>query len=80
MPEILRFPDYAPDRWARLQAHLNSLGLEVSGNSGRVRDLGADVAYEYAGGALTLTVNKAPFLHTMGGFCRRLQATVEGQL
>ena len=74
----LTFP-YTQDRFERLRATLAAKGFNLVGNSGEVKDMGADVAYGYDGTTLTLTVKHAPFLHSMWVFCQQLQQAIDAQ-
>jgi hypothetical protein len=82
MSQVQQFDNYAPDRFERLRTALEAKGLSLTGSSGEVKAFGADVLYAYdaAGQRLTVTVIKAPFLHSFEGFCGELQQAVAGQV
>jgi hypothetical protein len=75
--KVLTFPNYTPDRFARLEATMPK-GLKVAGDAGEVKDFGADVDYAYnaATQTLTLTVKHGPHLHNFDTFCADLQTKV----
>jgi hypothetical protein len=69
------------DRFARLEVTMGTHGLQMKGNSGEVKKLGADVDYAYdsATQVLTLTVKHGPHLKNFDAFCAELKAWVEAQ-
>jgi hypothetical protein len=79
MPQVLEFDNYAPDRFVRLSVALAAKGLRIVGDSGEIKELGADVLYAYSGTTLKLAVNKPPIFHGESTFCSELRAFVDNQ-
>jgi len=78
-PQTLTFTDYLPERFAKLEALLQSKGFKAYGSVGEVKEFGADVSYAYDGEAnLTLLVRSAPHFHSMAGFVLNLSKSVNG--
>lgn len=77
--QTLTFHGYPPDRYARLKDALAAKGLHLDGDSGTVKEFGADVDYGYAAGTLTLWVRSAPHFHSMDGFCQQLTDAIAAQ-
>ena len=73
--------NYAADRFARLSATLAKDGLKLVGNSGEVKEHGADVTYGYnlASQTLTLVVLHGPHFVNFQSFVDKLKAFVETQ-
>ena len=79
--ETITITAMAPDRFARLEVTMGTHGLQMKGNNGEVRKLGADVEYGYdpATQVLTLIVKHGPHLKNFDAFCAELKAWVEAQ-
>lgn len=79
--ETITITNYAPDRFSRLEATLGTHGLKMSGDSGEVKDFGADVKFNYtpATQTLVLTVLHGPHFKDFDGFVKQLTAWVEAQ-
>lgn len=77
--QTLTFSNYSPERFAKLEASLQSKGFQATGNEGEVKEFGADVSYAYDGVAnLTLLVRSVPHFHSMAGFVLELSKAVNG--
>lgn len=79
--ETITINNYAPDRFARLEATLSTHGLKMVNDAGEVHDHGADVKFQYVQSTqtLTLVVLHGPHLHNFDTFCQQLTAYVTSQ-
>lgn len=79
--QVLRFPNFAPDRWRRLKNSMAQHGIDVNGDAGEFKKFGADVSFSYAAATsnLTLIVHHAPMFHSLGSFTDEIKKAVESQ-
>lgn len=80
--ETITITNYAPDRFARLEATLASkTSLKFVGYSGEAKKFGADVKFNYDPTAQTLTLDilHGPHLHNFDAFCAELKSFIEDQ-
>jgi hypothetical protein len=80
--EVITVTNYESDRFARLELELQKqLNLKFSGDSGEVKDFGADVVYSYDVATKTLTLNvlHGPHFKNFDDFVAKLKAYVEAQ-
>jgi hypothetical protein len=69
------------DRFSRLEVTMGKHVLQMKGNSGEVKEFGADVDYTYDSvtQTLVLTVKHGPHLKNFDDFCTQLKSWVEAQ-
>lgn len=79
--EKITITNYAPDRFARLQATKEAKGLKLTGNDGEAREYGAVVDWDYSPSSevLTLIIKHGPHLHNFDDFCGDVKTWVEAQ-
>jgi hypothetical protein len=79
--ETITITNYAPDRFARLEATVSAKGLKLTGNDGEAKDYGAVVDWNYAPSTeiLVLTIKHGPHLHNFDDFCTEVKSWVEAQ-
>jgi hypothetical protein len=78
--ETLTFTPYAEDRFQRVKVTLAKDGLKLPvGETGEVKDFGADVEFNHNGNTLTLIVKHGPHLHNYDDFVEKLKTWVQSQ-
>jgi hypothetical protein len=80
--EKLTITNYDEDRFHRLEESLQKDGLKFpAGESGEVKDFGADVDFTHdaATNTLTLDVKHGPHLHNFDDFVTKLTDRVKAQ-
>jgi hypothetical protein len=80
--EKLKISNYDEARFQRLEASLQKDGLKFpAGESGEVKDFGADVdfSHDVATNTLTLDIKHGPHLHNFDDFVAKLTERVKAQ-
>lgn len=71
-----------PAQFDKVSRDLQAKGFKTNGNSGEVKEFGADVKFLYDSslGSLQVTVLSAPYFHNMDAFCQQMDAAVKVEL
>lgn len=79
--ETITITNYPADRFARLEAAVSAKGLKMVGESGEMKDFGADVKFAYApvSQTLVLIVLHGPHFKDFDAFCAQLKQWVTEQ-
>lgn len=79
---MLTYKQVTQEKLAGLRTVLERHGFTVSGNSGEIRKMGADVVFRYDPDleVLTLDVRKAPWMISKGRFTQMIDGDIEAHL
>jgi hypothetical protein len=78
--QIVEFHPVTPDQFANVVSGLREKGLSVTGTQGEIRAFGANVQFEFLGGALKITILSPPHFHNLAQFSEQVRESVQALL